>query len=234
MPMTSWSGEARRPELAHAGIACRFTEFFPAIVMDERMMQKNGSILRPSILASRIWRPVDDSEICAPYHQCDVLPQVIDGDRELIGPMTITVSRQQIAALLGWHLDNRAKKGVIEVFSVIAKLHANPASRARVCSASPTASAVIAFAADVLARALTRVDVIEARKSSSACVVHAWRLALPEDGSSPEVRLETEPGEILQKRGLVLGAAADAIMVLDAEQNAAHRAHEQYPRRRSR
>jgi leucyl/phenylalanyl-tRNA---protein transferase len=50
-------------------------------------------------------------------------------------------------------------------------------------------------------------------------LVNQWGLALPEQGLAPEVGLEPEPVEILQKRGLVLRAAAEAIVVLDAQEH---------------
>ena len=114
------------------------------------MMQENRSISTPHHPRQLNLAPRRRDEIGTSYHQCDVLSEVIDGHRKLIGPMPITVSYEQIAALLGWHLGNWAKETIVEAFRVIAKLHANSASRRRVQSAR-AASAVVAFTADVLA-----------------------------------------------------------------------------------
>ena len=183
------------------------------------MMQENRSISTSHHPRQLNLAPGRRDEIGASYHQCDVLPEVIDGHRKLIGPMPITVSCEQIAALLGWHLRDWTKETVVEVFSVIAKLHANSASQHRVQSAR-AASAVIAFTADVLARALARVDVSGRAQVVQRVFVHPRPLALPEQRLDPQVGLESEPGQILEEGRLVLRAAADAIVVLDAKQNA--------------
>jgi hypothetical protein len=62
----------------------------------------------------------------------------------------MTVSCEQIAALLGWHLRQRAQEGVLEVFRSIAKLHTNSAPRGLLQSA-PAASTVVLLVTDVLA-----------------------------------------------------------------------------------
>ena len=72
--------------------------------MDERMMQENRRIsasqhARQQKLAAR-----GRHEIGAAYHQCDTLPEVVDGDGKLVSPISVTVFRQQIPALLGWLL----------------------------------------------------------------------------------------------------------------------------------
>jgi len=182
-------------------------------------MQENRSISTPHHPRQLNLAPRRRDEIGTSYHQCDVLSEVIDGHRKLIGPMPITVSYEQIAALLGWHLGNWAKETIVEVFRVIAKLHANSASRRRVQSAR-AASAVVAFTADVLARALARVDVSGPAQVVQRAFVHARRLALPKQRLEPQIGLESEPGEILEERRFVLRAAADAIVVFDAKQNA--------------
>ena len=43
-------------------------------------------------------------QIGASDHERDALAQVVDDDRELVGPVTITVLEQEVAALLGWYL----------------------------------------------------------------------------------------------------------------------------------
>jgi len=133
--------------------------------------------------------------------------------------MPITVAYEQIAALLGWHLRERAKEAIIEVFRVIDKLHTNSASRLHVQSAR-AAPAVIALATDVLARALARVDVGRGAQAVERALVRVGRLALSEQRQESSIGLESEPVEILENRGFVLRAAADAIVVLDAKQHA--------------
>jgi hypothetical protein len=64
--------------------------------------------------------------------------------------MTVTVSCEEIAALLGWYLTLRAQKGVLEVFRFVAKLHTNSAPQGRLQS-PPTASPPVSLATDVLA-----------------------------------------------------------------------------------
>ena len=192
---------------------------FSPEVMDERVMQKNGRILAAQHAGQHDLTPGRGPRIGPPDHQGDALPHVIDGNSELIRPVTIAVSRQKVAALFGWHMDQSAKQGVIEDLSDRGEPHASPAPGPGLQASSST-SAVIEFAADVLPRALTRIDVSRGAQRLERLVVHEWRVALAEDRLEPRIRLETEPGEIVQKRSLVLGAASDAIMIFDAEQDA--------------
>ena len=135
--------------------------------------------------------------------------------------MTIAVSRKQISALFGWHLGQSGRAARHRMTSVPGP------SRTRIPRPGPglqslvlAASAVVPFAADVFPRTFTRINVGRGaqrlerlRRTRMACRSAGGRL-------EPRVRLETEPGEIVQKRCLVLGAASDAIMVFDAKQDA--------------
>ena len=183
-------------------------------------MKKNRSIFSSQHLCQRNLASCRRHQIGASYHQCDVLTKVVNRDGELIGPMTITVFHEQVTALLGWKLRERTEEHVFELFRSVAKLHTNSASW-RHLQPSKAASAIVSFTTDILARALARVDVSRRPQGCKSLVVDQWRVALPQQRLQPEVGLESEPCEIVEKSRLVLGAAADAIVILDAQEHPA-------------
>jgi hypothetical protein len=66
--------EATRPQLTHARVPRRLTELLAQIVMDERMMQKNRSISPSQHPREQNLASSGRHQVCASYHQCDVLP----------------------------------------------------------------------------------------------------------------------------------------------------------------
>ncbi len=84
--------------------------------MDERMMQENRCILAPKQAGKDDLAARGRHKISTAYHQRDVLPNVIDGHRKLVGPMSIAVPDKEISALLGWCLRQTAKQRVLECF----------------------------------------------------------------------------------------------------------------------
>ena len=96
--------------------------------MDERVMDENRSISASQHPRQQQLTPGGRHEIGPAYHQCDVLPEVIDGDRELVGVVPIPVPCEQIAALLGWRLHLPAKQCIVEGFVAVFELHTNSAT----------------------------------------------------------------------------------------------------------
>lgn len=87
-----------------------------------------------------------------------MLPEVIDGNGELIGPMSVPVLCKQVTALLGWRLHLSPEQRVVEDFVFVLQLHTNSAAVARLELPPPT-STVVALAADVPPRALAGINV---------------------------------------------------------------------------
>ena len=188
--------------------------------MDERVMHENWSISasqhprQPQLTAGR------RHEIGPAYHQRDTLPEVIDCDGELVAPVPVAVSREQVTALLGWRLRLPAKQPIVEDFVSICELHTNSPTVPRLELPSTT-SPVVAFATDVPSGAIADVDTRRFTQAIERLLVHQRGLALPEWRIEADVWLESEPGEILEQRTLVVRAATDAIVIFDAKQDAA-------------
>ena len=96
--------------------------------MDERVMDENRSISASQHPRQQQLTPGGRHEIGPAYHQCDVLPEVIDRDRELVGPVAVAVLREQVTALLGWRLHLAAKQPIVEDFVSVCELHTNSAT----------------------------------------------------------------------------------------------------------
>jgi hypothetical protein len=72
--------------------------------------------------------------------------------------MPIAVSREEVAALFGWYLRKPTEEAVVESFRARCKLHTNSAAGS-VRKSAGAASAIVAFASDILARAFTDVNI---------------------------------------------------------------------------
>jgi leucyl/phenylalanyl-tRNA---protein transferase len=134
--------------------------------------------------------------------------------------VAVPVSREQVTALLGWRLHLRAKQPIVEDFVSLRELHTNSATVSRRQLPSTTSS-VVTFATDVLARAIAGVDTRRFTQPIECLLVHQRCVALSERRIEAEIWLESEPGDILEQRSLVLRTATDAIVVFDAQQHAA-------------
>jgi len=182
-------------------------------------MDENRSIFASQHPRQQNLAPCGRHEIRPAYHQCDALPNIIHCHSELVRPVVVAVSHQQVAALLGWRLCLSAKQRVIEDFVAVRQLHTNSAT----CPwlESPIAAApVVALTADLLARAFARIDVGRFTEAFEYLLVDERCVALPEQRLEAEVGLEAEPGQIFEQGELVLRSAADAIVILDAKQDA--------------
>ena len=91
-------------------------------------MEENRSILASQHPRKQNLTPRGRHEIGPAYHQCDALPHVIHCHSELVSPVVVAVSHQQVAALLGWRLCLPAKQRVIEDFVAVRQLHTNSAT----------------------------------------------------------------------------------------------------------
>ena len=86
-----------------------------------------------------------------------MLPEVIDGNGELIGPMSVPVLCKQVTALLGWRLHLPSEQRIVEDFVSVFQLHTNSAAVGRFEPPPPT-STVVALAADVPSRAFAGIN----------------------------------------------------------------------------
>jgi len=145
-----------------------------------------------------------------------VLAHVVDGDRELIRPVAIPILQEQIAALQRGSLFNAPKQQIVEHLRSLVQDDTNAAPGDRIEPALAT-TAGIPFTADVLARALARVDVRDASKSRQRLLVGGGIIALTLHRTPSLVRGESEPVEIVDKRRFVRSPAADAIVILDPQ-----------------
>jgi hypothetical protein len=69
-------------------------------------------------------------------------------------------------------------------------------------------------------RTFAGIHVLRAAQLIERIPVHVATIALSQNGMQTFVRLEPEPGEVLENARFVFGPAADAIVILHAEQHA--------------
>jgi hypothetical protein len=79
---------------------------------------------------------------------------------------------------------------------------------------------VVALAADVLARAFAYIDVGRFPEAVEYLLVDQGCVALPEQRLEAEIGLESQPGQIFEQGEFELRSATDAIVILDAKQDA--------------
>ena len=189
--------------------------------MDERMMEKTGAFLRPSIRASRIWRPVDDTR-SAP-RITSVTPcrtsSTVTANWYVQWPSRSRTSRSPhcSAGVCVWRPSSASSK----TSTPSAQLHTNSATvpLARVPdrdSARRSARRRCLFASSRMRR-----RGVDSRSRSSACSYTDGVVALPEQRLEAERRARSQARpRSSSKATLVLRPAADAIVILDAQQDA--------------
>ncbi len=174
-------------------------------------------------------------QIRAADDHVDRLRIVIHGDGKLVGPVTVTVAHQQVAALRAWLLCLRAEEYVVEVLNVSRELYAARvrerridclrATRARVHDLIiPISRTCCRGARDVAARALTRVHQMCGIKRGQRRRVSSVVIGLPHRVWMPCVRrarcliaVEAEPRKIIKQRRFKLWSTACAIVVFNAQ-----------------
>ncbi len=193
------------------------------------MVEKRGRGFTSEHASQRDLSSRRRQEILTPDHQRDTLEKIVDGDGELVGPVTVPIPQQQVSALLRGSLLERSEPQVGESFRQVGHLQAQPATWSLVEPAFAT-TAVVAFAAspaDVLGakmdlRARARADV------HMMCITEPLEhggiglvpIALAHNRVAALVRDEAEPVEIVEQRCLEMRPAADAVVILDAQQHA--------------
>ena len=175
-------------------------------------------------------------------HDVDVVCHVIDGDRELIGPLPVSIAHEQVAALLGGRLLHVAESPILERLDAVGDVHATRERFALGMTGATTGAWV--------ARLLTRYVWCEARDVASRAGAHIGEVASTQGGErggvavfvirlslwmrvwravsrrakavrTADVRHEAEPVEVVEQRVLVVSAASRAIVVLDPQQDVA-------------
>ena len=76
--------------------------------------RKTGGTARPSRRATRIWRPVEASRSVPRITRSMRLGEIVDGHRELVGPVAEAIANQQVTGLRRRVLGLRAERGVVE------------------------------------------------------------------------------------------------------------------------
>ncbi len=170
-------------------------------------------------------------------HQVDTLLEVVDRDGELVGPVAVSIPRQQIAALFRRDLPLRAEQQVLERFVRARQADADGAIR-RFGKSLRTAGARItklgtgsAGIDDLAPRAFACVNKSRVAQTAQGRFVDRGPLTL---AHQRRVGHESEPREILEDRGFVLGTRPLPIVILDAQQHPSAFAGAPSPRRTAR
>ena len=123
-------------------------------------------------------------------------------------------------------LRHGAKEQIVERLHAFVDSNAQSATRS-ICQASIAAEPVIPLPGDMLPRAFARVHVIGAAQPIERVPILVAAIALPDKRVQTFIGLESQPGEILENARFEFGPAADAIVILHAQQHTAvHRARQ--------
>jgi len=146
------------------------------------------------------------------------VPEVVDRYSKLIRPVAIAVAKQEVAALFGRRLLERAGQQIMSLHSFRIELHTHPAAgRVRQCAGAATPD--VAFAANVGPGAVTPEHVGGSLQRIEGIAIDLRRVALTHERIAAFIGHESEPVEVLDDRRLILGPAANAIMIFNPEQD---------------
>ena len=151
-------------------------------------------------------------QILSSNDEVHVLQPVIDDDRELIGPVAVSIADEQIAALFGGLLLLPPKPEIVEQFERRLKSQTDTKVR-RLPQPFVAAGSWIAARPDLRARALASVRQSACAQLVERALVHRTALALPGQLS---IGCETEPRQIFEQRRLELWSASGAIVIFNA------------------
>ena len=73
---------------------------------------KTAGVSRPRRRARRIWVGVADEQVAAADHEVDALAQVVDDDREPVGPVPVAIADRQVAGTRGDLVRARPDDGI--------------------------------------------------------------------------------------------------------------------------
>lgn len=164
-------------------------------------------------------------EVLAPHDQVDALVEVVDHHRELVGPVAVAIADQEIASLVGGHLLDRPQAKIAEGDGLA--LEANAARRLlrSIDRGLAAGSRVTKLAFERTGRGLDRlprtgagVDEARALDPGERVFVRLPAFALAHPGL---IRPESEPLEILEDRLREFVPGSGAVVVFDAEEDAA-------------
>jgi hypothetical protein len=143
--------------------------------------------------------------------------KIVDGDRELIRPVSVAIPYQKVAALFGGHLLDDTKPQILSLRDAGLQLYSDAAAGAFGETAIAT-PAWIPLAAETGPRAIAGVDAGDRTQPRQRRLVDAAPLALPDDRAGLVRFEEPEPLEILQQRRVERRTAPDPVVILDAHQ----------------
>ncbi len=162
-------------------------------------------------------------EVAAPDHQVDPLAQVIDDDREPVGPVPVAIADRQVAAPRGDLIGARPDERVHPALGATAKGHpedrpGQPAIPAAAGAAEsvPAASVIVRPRLEGRPRAVAPVHQRLVPQPLEGGLIRGLVLALSQ---RTVVRHEPEPGEVLEKGRIVFGTAARPVVVLDPQED---------------
>lgn len=216
---------SRRAQVADSLVAIRFGELRAVrapqeVVVDEARRLGAAEKARELDLTSG-----RGEEVLAADDDVDLLLEIVRRHRELVGPATVAIARQQIAALLGRNLTLPAAAQVVE--PDLFRLEPDPPHRRRVGRhgaiatrprVAELAAARLAGGFDLPSGTSAGVDEAANRERRERPLVNPVAIALPRPRfGQVAVGDEAKPVEIFQQRRLVLRPTPRSVVVLDAQ-----------------
>src|SRR5689334_4763393 len=185
-------------------------ELEPGRVQNQRMVEKGRRLRAPKQAGEQNLATGRVDQVCAAHDEGDPVLQVVDRDRELIGPISSRSAREEIAALLGRHVLERPLGEIDERNGVCGEAHPNGGAGAHRKTSIATDARIPELLEARARRAVGRSGDIAAR--TAATVRQAGGLEPAERrfvafraialAGPCRTRSESEPLEIGENRGL--------------------------------
>ena len=156
-------------------------------------------------------------QVLAANHNRHPLQPVIDGDRKLIRPASMSIANEEVAALFGRPLLLRSEPEISEALCRRVEPHAKP-QRGPFSKMFVRTSTGVSMGAYDRSRALAGINEIALAQLIERPLVNVAPFALPNERL---VRREAQPVEIVQQRIFEFRPAARSIVILNPQQHPA-------------
>ena len=158
-------------------------------------------------------------QICASDCQVDVIFLIVHHNRELVGPVAVAVSEEQVAGCVGRRFVFAGNESVHETLDPGPHLDTQAAA-GLLLEAATSAGVAVAFVSDAPSRTIARVDRMIPAQMLQCDFVPARPVTLTEHRRSADIGYEAEPVEIFENPLLENRTTAHAVVILDTEEHA--------------
>lgn len=140
--------ESLPAELPDTGIAGRLAQLLTSWADDQRMVKEIGRNGAAKLLRELYLSPSRSDQVGPAYDKCDALTDIVNDDRELIGPVAIAIAKQRVSALCVGRLLDRTGKKIVGANGLVLESHPH-SSTGDLGQCTGPATANVMFAANL-------------------------------------------------------------------------------------